>query len=177
MASLDGIKHELSEAQLTIVKDEINNDPEGKGYAGQTDGGIVKLLNDKSKSDNPTPQEQIDGPPVLPEKILVDAPITLLEIKDAQADADGQIAWEMMMNLAEIDLNSALADECLTSLENTGILKPAKIQAIRDLGKIPDPDWQEQIEEQSRTEELLGDGYMIEGEDIKITQTLEVTKL
>lgn len=176
MASLNGNKQELTSEQLQIIKDEISNDPQAKGYEGKTTGGIEQLLNEKPLANNPTPQGEIDGPPVSPERILVDAPITLDEIKLAQADADGRVAWEMIMNLTEIDLNSDLADKCLISLGTSGVLKAPKVQAIRDLGKIPDPNWQAQVLEENRTEELLGPGYMVEGEDIRTVQALEVAK-
>lgn len=166
MASLNGTKYKLSSEQLQILKNEILTDPQSKGYSGKTKGGIVKILNEKPITDNPDPQSNIDGPSVTQGDILCRAGLTLVDIKKVQGTVDGLVIWNILMGLAEIDLTSPLAVECLNSLKTKSLLSNTKVNKIKSLGKIPDPSWKAFVTGQSRSEKLLGVGSMIEGFDV-----------
>jgi hypothetical protein len=122
MALLNGNKQTLDNNQLQAIKDEINNNPEGKDYAvltGQHNGVNVRLLAVRPMIANPDPQVMVPGPELLPGEILRRAKIGIADIVAVQGDDDGAKIWDVFMGLPSVDLNSALSIDFLMTMGPT----------------------------------------------------------
>ena len=168
MASLNGNKQELTPEQLQIIATEIIKNE----YQDVTSGGICKVLIDKSLIANPEPQGTIDGLEIELMEMLEIIGATLQNVNNIRAHAEGEKVWNILKDLDSLDLNSTLVTDCFDKLLSEGLLSQAKIDTILALGQIPDPNWQAQILGESKTEELLGVGYMVESKDIRAAQAL-----
>lgn len=179
MAGLNRIKYELSLTQLQILKSEINTDPQGKGYAGETTGGINFLINEAKIITNPTPQ-----PDIIQEEIPTDRVLNVLEdieVQAIKAHVSGSALWNILLQRPGISLTSNLVTKIFTALVTDSVIDLARVNVLKNLSKTPDPSWPANIRGNSRAEVVLGGtgvlpdpakGIMIEGADIKAAMAL-----
>lgn len=166
MASLNGIKYQLSPEQLQILAEEIKQSK----YKDVTSGGICKLLNDKPLIDNPDAQGEVDGSDVSLSEAA--GRLNAAEYLGIAASTVGQSILQAMAIFPDVDLSCKLSTELMATLVTEGLLTQERLTELFASDKIPDPDWQAQIPGPNRTEELLGAGWLVEGADIKTAQAL-----
>jgi hypothetical protein len=169
MAGLNGVKYELTQEQLQALKDEINGDSR---YAGITRGGICKLLNEKPLIDNPVQQGEVNASTYTTREIINGGSLSVENLKNIKAHADGRIVYDFIMKSDTIDLNNPTDVAFLTILDIKGLITNDQRDALWAMQKIPDPAWQAQIQGQSRAEELLVAGIVIEGRDVEAARAL-----
>jgi hypothetical protein len=119
MALLNGNKQTLDNAQLQVIKDEIDNNPSSKDYtvlSGKHNGLNVGLLNVKPLISNPEPQATLNGPSLISADILTRAFLGVVEIGLIKTNQDGANIWETLMNLPTIDLNSLVIVDFINTL-------------------------------------------------------------
>lgn len=162
MAGLNGIKCELTQQQLQVLKNEIDSDSR---YASVTRGGIVKLINEPPLIDNPVACGKVNAPDRTLAEITIGAGWSPEELAAIRADAEGVEILKILET--GVSLTNATVIGYLDRLQTLNLLSPEKIQAAKDLGEIDDPNYQAQIQGLSRTEEILGVGYKIEGANVK----------
>lgn len=162
MAGLNGVKHELSQEQLQSLADEINNDAR---YTEKHPHEIEKLLNEHALIPNPIAVKKVNAPNKTLAEIVCGAGWSSGELAAIQANAEGAEILKILT--AGVDLNDATLVSYLERLQALSLLPSDKIQATTALGKIDDPNWQAQIPGQSQVEVALGDGYTVEGADVK----------
>jgi len=166
MAGLNGIKYILSTAENQIIKDEITNDPSEKGYIDITTGGRVKQLNLKLLVSNPVSQGQVNADSYTRREIINGGDLDAVTLKNIKSDPEGAIVYDFILNSTTIDLNNPADVKFLTILSDNTLINSAQKTALLSMKKVPDPNWKPQTLGKSRAEELLGDGIMIEGNDI-----------
>ncbi len=164
MAGLNGVKYELSQEQLQDLKDEMIFDPQNIGYAGVTRGGICKLFNDKPLIDNPVAVKKVNAPNKTLVEIVCGADWSSGELAAIQANAEGAEILKILT--AGVDLNNATISSYLDRLEALSLLPTEKVLGTKGLGKTDDPSYQPQVQGSSRTEDVLGTGYKVEGADV-----------
>lgn len=166
MAGLYGIKRKLTSEQLKLLAAEIDR-PE---YNDMTAGGICKPLNSKPLTSNPKQQGEVDGQSVSIATAV--GRLTREEYDRIAATDTGKTIMSLGSMLQNIDLKSTLATELMESLVPENLLTQKRLDELFDAGKVLDPTWEAQVAGQSRGEELLGGGWVVEGEDIIKAQVI-----
>jgi hypothetical protein len=168
MASLNGIKQELTQEQLQIIAAEITK----PNYLDISPGGICQMLNNKPLIDNPELQGTIQPSTIVSSSEVLEL-ISWANLKKTKKNADGAIALEFLIDLGEVDLTQANVTDALNDILGQGLIDQLEVDNLMaKISEISDPDWQAQILGQSKTEELLGDNWVIEGADIRGAQAL-----
>lgn len=169
MAGLNGVKVELIQEQLQALKDEINGDSR---YAGNSIGGICKLLNNKPLIDNPESQGQVNASPYTPREVIDGGGLSLEDLKNIKTHTTGEIVYDFIIKSDTIDLNDPIDIMFLAKLATDDLITINQKNALLAMQKIPDPGWQAQIWGVSQTEVVLGAGYTVEGADVKAALAL-----
>lgn len=168
MATLNGIRQVLTQAQLQIVAAEIVK----SDYINISPGGICQMLNNKPLIDNPDPQGTIQPSTIISSSEILGL-ISWKNLKKTKKNADGAIALEFLTDLGEVDLVQANVTDALTDILGQGLISQDEMDSLMaKIAEIPDPNWQTQILGVNKAEELLGADYMIEGTDIRAAQAL-----
>jgi hypothetical protein len=165
MAALDGVKKELSDNEKQLVTDEITNDPMGKGYTNPSVKiSVEELLNRKPLIDNPI--TEIDKPPVLLLDIIDDCGLTPEKIESIRNDVMLPGIWNFLVDFQNnINLASPTIKQAFDDIENAGHITAKQRSDVTAFGKMPNST--PKIKGKSRAEELLGDGIVVGGDDLK----------
>jgi hypothetical protein len=173
MASLNGVITKLTQPQKDLLKTELQK----PAYAGLGVGQVWKLLNNKSMIPNPVPQPMIQGSTIIQTSAIMDAVkwATVLDVggkinyadKTKPKELKQAIAGQILFGNISIDVGLQVTKDAMADLVSEGALTQKQVDNINELTKIPDPTWQAEIPEQSRAEELLGNGWIVEGFDVR----------
>lgn len=165
MAGLNGVKRDLSAAEKQTLLGEIDNDPTGKGYKDDNIKiSTEELLNNKPLIDNPV--AEIDKPPVPLLDIIDVCGLTPAKIELIRNDVGLPGTWNFLLDFQEnINIASPTVIVAFDDIKTAGHITDKQRTDITAFGKKPNPV--SKIRGKSRAEELLGDGIVVGGDDLK----------
>lgn len=126
----------FSESGLQVIKNEILNDPEGRGYFGKTDLEISILMNEPISTKTPAYQFSAVNPQSIVEQL-----VRLNEwkiFKDKTVDNEKAFNFLALSELGQISVSLGEAElkQLIDDLASVGVLSAEATATLQNLGKV-----------------------------------------
>ena len=155
----------LTDAEKTLLKAEIDSDPEGLGYKDASGNyrspqEIARLLTQRTLIPNPEPQPQVPKP--------IDVNTLMGLVSPATIAAADYSALRAIEEAADAGDRSRLMRQFQVWRAKGWLSDPAEVSAIQAelTATIPDPNWQPQVSKASPIERVLGRNTGISVEEV-----------